>query len=286
MGKKKRFLRQLKIEMEKALKNKMFLITLVVGMILTFLAGLYQISAYEYVVKQELPIGSNPMVEAYSLYNKWIGGEMQSFGAICFFYLFPFLAALPYGWICLTERKTGYNRYLMIRGGKKEYYLCKYIAVFLTGGLVILIPLVFNFLMVAMFVPAVQPDAHYTIYYAVDYGTMWSSLFYHAPLLYDILYILLDFLFAGLFACMSMACALILKNKIAVMILPYFIILALHYARTFCYYRIYQEISPLNYLAASSVENVTTWWIVLIEAVLFAIIPIGIIKVIGKQEIM
>ena len=46
MGKKKRFLRQLKIEMEKALKNKMFLITLVVGMILTFLAGLYQISAY------------------------------------------------------------------------------------------------------------------------------------------------------------------------------------------------------------------------------------------------
>ena len=31
MGKKKRFLRQLKIEMEKALKNKMFLITLVIG---------------------------------------------------------------------------------------------------------------------------------------------------------------------------------------------------------------------------------------------------------------
>ena len=76
MGKKKRFLRQLKIEMEKALKNKMFLITLVVGMILTFLAGLYQISAYEYVVKQELPIGSNPMVEAYSLYNKWIWGNL------------------------------------------------------------------------------------------------------------------------------------------------------------------------------------------------------------------
>ena len=281
-----RCMRQLKIELGKALKNRMFLITLGIGTGLALLAALYQISYYNQTQAQESSAVINPMIEENTLYNHWMGGEMQSFGAICFFYVLPLLAAIPYGWSYFVEKRSGYTKYLMIKGGKREYFICKYVAVFCSGGLVILLPLILNFILVAMFVPAILPEAHYTMYYGVDYGTMWSVVFYKWPLLYDILYMLLDFVFAGLFACMSLSCAVFLKNRIAITIVPYFVIMVLHYSRTFCYYKFFREISPLNFLAAGSVENVTAWWIVLLEGVVFFLVPAILLYIADKREVL
>lgn len=148
-----RCMRQLKIELGKALKNRMFLITLGIGTGLALLAALYQISYYNQTQAQESSAVINPMIEANTLYNHWMGGEMQSFGAICFFYVLPLLAAIPYGWSYFVEKRSGYTKYLMIKGGKREYFICKYVAVFCSGGLVVLLPLILNFILVAMFVP-------------------------------------------------------------------------------------------------------------------------------------
>lgn len=224
------------------------------------------------------------MIEIRSLYKCWMGADWQSFGSIGFSYLLPLFAALPYGWSYFVENKSGYQKYLMVRGGKRNYFICKYLATFLSGGLVILIPLVYNFLLVAMFVPAIKPDVHYLIYYGISYGTMWSGLFYECPLLYDILYILLDFVFAGLFACMSLACAMILHNRITISVLPFFCMMVLHYGRTFCYGYFYKEISPINFLTAYVAENVTCWWIVLLEGILFFFIPVGYMFHIAKKR--
>lgn len=276
------FLRQLKMECRKALINKYFLITLAVSCMFCILSAWYQITAYYEMLDH--PFSGNPMIQMNSLYNSWIGGEGTSLGCICFFYLMPLLAAFPYGWSYAAERKSGYVKQLAVRGGRMEYYVSKYIAVFLAGGLVILIPMVMNFLAVAMFIPAVMPDMHFEMYYAVAYGTMWSEYFYTAPLLYDIFYILLNFIFSGLFAVISLACSMVVRSRIAIVLLPYFIILLLHYSRTFLYYKVYLEISPLHFLQAKCVENNTCWWIVLLEAGVFFLVSLGMVLGVGKKR--
>lgn len=277
---KRIFFRQLSIECKKAVRNKMFFITFFVASVFASMSALYNIGRY-YEFES---IDGNPMTQIVSLYNSWIGGDYSSLGSICFFYLLPLLAAFPYGWGYLEEHKSGYVKNMVIRGGKTEYFICKYIAVFIAGGLVILVPLILNYLTVAMFVPAYQPEAHYSMYLGISYGTMWSHLFYTYPVLYDILYILMDFVFAGLFACMSLAVSMVVKNKIAVLLLPYFMILTLHYSRVFAYYHFYQELSPLNYLSAVVDENNTCWWIVLLEGGFVFIITITMVMGIGRKR--
>lgn len=147
----------------------------------------------------------------------------------------------------------------------------------------ILIPLALNLFITSLFIPAVLPEIHYEMYYGVSYGTMWSPLYYSFPYLYVLFYILLDFFFGGIFAVLSLMFSLFLNNRIAVLLLPYFIILGLHYCRTFLYGRFYIEISPLHFLQAVCVENNTCWWIVLLEGGILFCVTFGAILFAGKR---
>lgn len=100
--KKKIFFRQLKIEGRKAMCNKMFFFTLLIAVVFSILAAVYQISRY--YALQANTFSGNSMVRMCSLYNSWIGNDGSSLGSICFFYLFPLLAAFPYGWGYLMEK--------------------------------------------------------------------------------------------------------------------------------------------------------------------------------------
>lgn len=92
------------------------------------------------------------MVQAFGLYNIWIGGECNSLGYLLFFTFLPILAALPYGCSCQQELKEGYDKIVEVPTGR-----AKYLAVFLAGGSCIAMPLIGNFILTACFVPAVKP---------------------------------------------------------------------------------------------------------------------------------
>lgn len=281
----KSFIRLWKMECRKALGNRFFVIALCTGIFFCIISALYDIESYfqaQYDLKQ---LGGNPMIQAFGLFNRWIGGEGSSLGYTLFFTLFPLLAIFPYGWSQCVEKKSGYTKMVVIRGGKQKYYLAKYLAAFLSGMLVIFIPLVINLSITACFVPAVKPSVIYQNYYGVFHATMWSGLFYEHPLVYVFLYLLLDCIFAGLFAVCGMAFSMLLKNRIAVVILPYLGVLCLHYGRTLLYYRVYMEISPLNFLHASSIQNPANGVIVLVEGAFLALFSFIVLKVGVKNEI-
>lgn len=274
--KKNKFLRILRVECQKAIKNKMFVVSLCIGGLFCVMSALYMIGTYQEDLAMASEFAGNAMTGIFSLYNYWIGGEWISSGFQLFFTMLPLLACIPYGWSLFSERKDGYIMNMAVRTGKRSYFLCKYIAVFMSGGLVVLLPMLFNLVMVAMYIPAIQPDINYIQYYSNEYGTMWSLLFYECPLLFCMLYLLLDFVFAGLFACMSMSAGMILQHKVAVVICPFLILLVLHYSRQFILWNRYIEISPINFLHASNLQGPTTWWIVLLEGLLLLGITYGI----------
>lgn len=264
----------LKIELNKALKNRLFLITLLIGFIITISSAVYNINNYYFVEDMRNQVLSNydytinPDYPMFTLFNHWIGGEFTSAFSSLFFLLVPLFAAIPYGWSYFSERKVGYVKNVMIRTKKSYYFLSKYIAVFISGGLVVVLPLFINFLIVSCFVPAYKPDVFYDIYYAVPMPHMWSYIFYSKPFLYVGLFLLFDFVFAGLIATLSLAVTFIVNHRFAVILIPFFLLLGIHYTESLLPADWFDvECSPIYFMRAVSIHTFVTWWVVLAESI-------------------
>lgn len=108
-----------------------------------------------------------------------------------------------------------------MRSCQEKYYLiAKYIAVFVSGGCVVAIPMVFSFLISSMFLPTMLPEASYTftnIYPAYK----WADLFYVQPLLYTSIYIFITFLFSGVTASLSLFITFFLDRKFVTFVFPF-----------------------------------------------------------------
>ena len=265
----------LKIELRKAFGNKLFLLTLAVGIVIASISAYQNIQLYLDAVahnayrKEVLPdILFNPMYPAFSPYTYWIGGDYQYPMTSLFYLLLPLMASLAFGWSFFMEKKSGYIKNIVTRTKKTHYFLAKYIAVFLSGGAVIAIPLVINFLTVACFIPAYQPDIYYNIYYSMHYHFL-SELFYSSPLLYVIYVMALDFVFSGLIATASMALTFFVRNRFAVVLLPFLLLLGIQYIQD-TLYKIFQVIiSPIDFLKAYSSGPVTGWVVFPFMIILF-----------------
>jgi ABC-type transport system involved in multi-copper enzyme maturation permease subunit len=265
----------LKIELRKAFGNKLFLLTLAVGIVIASISAYQNIQLYLDAVahnayrKEVLPdILFNPMYPAFSPYTYWIGGDYQYPMTSLFYLLLPLMASLAFGWSFFMEKKSGYIKNVVTRTKKTHYFLAKYIAVFLSGGAVIAIPLVINFLTVACFIPAYQPDIYYNIYYSMHYHFL-SELFYSSPLLYVIYVMALDFVFSGLIATASMALTFFVRNRFAVVLLPFLLLLGIQYIQD-TLYKIFQVIiSPIDFLKAYSSGTISGWVVFPFMIILF-----------------
>lgn len=261
--------RMVGIELRKALKNKLFYITILLGCSITVLSFVNSISIYQDQLLMQERSAGNPMQALSNVFNNWIGGEAFSLGSSIYFFMLPLLVAIPYGWSYCEEKQCGYVRMAAARGGKTRYYLSKYVAVFLSGGLGAVLPLLFNFLLTSLFIPATLPTPVYCTSNGVFFPSLMSSLYYTMPVLYVLLYLCVDFVFCGLIACISYCAASLIRHRVVVVILPMFLLLAYHYSRQFIYTSSairYKEISPLYFLRPVAVSYTASWAVILAEA--------------------
>lgn len=243
----------IKMEIKKSLHNKAFYMSIVIGMVFAILSLIYCVSIYNKDMTAMQNVGDikAPITPIYSMFNHWIGGEAVSLGTSVFFFIFPLLCAIPYGWSYCVEKNSGYRRTIIVQSGKRNYYMAKYIATFISGGLAMVIPMIFSFILAAAYFPAIKPDVMYDIYYAVFKNSLMSELFYTTPFLYVVIYLCIDFVFCGALACCSMAMAAFVKQKYVVTLVPFVICLALHFSMKFTFdstnpYN--KEFSPFCYL--------------------------------------
>lgn len=256
--------RILKTELKKAFGNKLFLVTLAVGLVIGFVSAYQNISSYaraaaDNAYRMEVSeVLFNPLYPMFSPYTNWIGGDYQYSMTSLFYLLLPLMASLAFGWSFCIEKKSGYIKNVVTRTKKTHYFLAKYIAVFLSGGAVIALPLIINFLTVSCFIPAYQPDIFYNIYYKMSYHFL-SELFYSSPLLYVIYVMMLDFVFSGLIATASMALAFFVRNRFAVVLLPFLLLLGIQYIQDTLYDTFQMTISPIDFLKAYDSGPITGW---------------------------
>lgn len=214
----------LKIEIKRAFTSKKFYIALLIGLGIAIVQSVTGI-------RQELE--DQRICELYKLYEKdrftqssslytWMFGNMVNVEQYIFFIIFPFIATLPHASSFFEDKKNGMYRVMVLKCGKMKYFISKYIAVFLSGGAAILIPIVFNLLTTMMFIPTVKPETTSGIY-AVWSKTMIGDMFYSRPALYLTIFIITDVLAAGFFATISIIVSYLTEYKFVVEMAPLFI---------------------------------------------------------------
>jgi len=202
--------RILKIELKRAFCNRLFLISTIIGCII----------AIAHIILNVVPTASMLGVHSgyyiNSIFNQWIGLN-YTFWTSLFFTIFPLLASIPFADSFLVDRKSGYIKNILTRTSKKNYYISKFIAVFLSGGFAVAIPLLLDFYLTALFFPAVIPDISSGIF-ALFANSTWASAFYTHPFAYVFLYLLLIFVVSGILASVALAFSFIIKPQLFITI--------------------------------------------------------------------
>lgn len=205
----------LKTELKRAFKNKYLLFALLIGCAISLW----------HTVENVLPIvqyleGNLKGALPHSVFNKWMGGENYTLQPALYYIIVPLLVTLPFGASFYQDRKSGYLKNIFTRTDKKQYYKAKYIAVFLSGGIAGVVPLLFNFLSTAMFLPLILPQVAAGTF-SVYEGGLFADLFYTNPYAFLAIYMVMNFVFFGLLATIALVAGHTMENYFVVLLTPF-----------------------------------------------------------------
>lgn len=151
----------------------------------------------------------------------WIGTDYQLAFNNLYYVLLPILAALPFGASYFQDLKTGYVKNVCIRISRKEYFAAKSIATFLTAQAAVMMPLLLNLILCMGIVPLRVPEKLTFLNAGILDRSLLAEIFYTAPLLYCILFILLDGLFAGILSLYSICIAEWVESAFSAIATPF-----------------------------------------------------------------
>ena len=247
------------------------------------------------IVKESLsPTGVLESVElSHRLKNfpSQLSGEGFSLGSSLYFFVFPLLIALPYGWSFCGEKNSGYMRQMLVRAGEKSYLTAKFLATFIAGGLAMVVPLIINFMLTALFIPAITPVPTYDTMYGVFGNSLFSSLYYTQPFAYVAVYMLVDFMFCGALACITMLSALFIKYKWVNCIFPFAVAMVLNVLNNMLFSNTpgaeNYQFSPFYFTKCVQTGYPAKLWIIVLMSMLMAVITIVVnVVLMHKKDVM
>lgn len=264
------------IELKRALKSKSMILILLLGCAIT----VSQIFTYVIPMarlNERIIVDNYPMMAPISVFQGWVGNINILPQAYIFFLLLPLLASIPFADTFFTDRKDGYIRNIIIRARKKEYFLAKYIATFIAGGLAVIIPLALNLLIAAMYLPSIVPSV--TQSFGIGPTHLWSVMFFTHPYLYLISFLILIYIFSGLIATIGLAVSLFVEYRFLTLITPFIIYMFL--------YTVLGSYNKPQYIPFYFLQpgfEVCNGFIVLIEILFMGLVTFGIFYFGGVKE--
>jgi len=257
----------LNIEISRAFRCRNFIVAVILGSTITMVHFL--LHTLPMAVPQGVTAQNYSGLYPPTVFNEWIGGQGLFLTATLYFFLFPLIATIPYGDSYYTEKKAGYQKNIFLRINKKYYFISKYIATFLSAGTAITIPLLLDLMITMTVVPSVLPDINAPVF-LMNSSNMWSSLFYTFPYCYIFYYLLLDFVFAGLFATISLVSSLWMSNHLGVLLAPFLFYLFVYFILNFMsiYFPLLNTLNPVAIVNPTPLVNHITFIPVLLELIL------------------
>lgn len=227
-----------RLECKRALGNRWFVFSLVLSVGISVAAAIVNVAAYLQLEDIYLTYHFEDRytyISSYSSYTKWIATDHISAAVELFFVLIPLLVTMGYSWSFASDWQSGYIEQMVCRISRHRYYLAKYAATFVSGFLIIAIPLIVNFLICACFIPSYTPDPFDAQYIPVSQTELLGSLFYSMPQAYVALRIVVDGTLCGLWTACVLALSTGLRNRAALIALPYIVLLLLKHVGEYFY---------------------------------------------------
>jgi hypothetical protein len=268
----------MKNEIRKSIINKYFICVCIYGIIIAILHTYSKITEYNITAEtfaqynSSANINYNPYAPITNAFTLWIGLDSENKYAKILYLILPIIAVIPYCWSYCNDLKIGYADKAFNEFGKYNYHLSKYTAVFISSGLTIVTPLIIDFLIILLFVPAIFPDSVYDIYYGIFSNNFMADIFYGQPFLYVIIFLMISFVFCGLFGCLGYTVSTVINSRILAVATPVGILFLVEYIKSLISEKMPlfdTEFSPLSFLCPAKSYN-TNWIIIVSEfAVLF-----------------
>lgn len=211
----------IKAELWKALHNPMFYAALIIGCLLSLLNlaenYYYTLEIRRTILAEDFVGNRSPW--GFSLFLLWMPVNGISYAKTLFYMVWPILAAMPFGWSYLQERRSGLYNQVVTRVSRRSYFVSKYIAVFVSGGLAVGGPVLFNLLTNAMICPYELP--HIVNMVQIADGYFASQLYFTAPWLYALLWCGVSFLLGGAAAGLCFVVGTWLRLQVMTILTPF-----------------------------------------------------------------
>ena len=145
-----------KTEMKRAMSGK--------GMVLSMLIG--TVLGIAHVIREIIPAyranltnfyNEFPILSPHSAAETWMAGSPSNLEGFIFFLILPILASLPFGTSYFEDCKEGVIKNIYMRTKREDYLKAKYAAAFLSGGIAVLVPLIFNLMCSLVLLPNLAP---------------------------------------------------------------------------------------------------------------------------------
>lgn len=252
--------RNIKTEIWKATHNKMFILSLLTGLSLALMDVAQNYSTVKDMTQSTLEMLENRIGSGghtgFSLFILWMPINGINLGGLIFYLIWPVLAAIPYGWSYCQEKHIGVSNQITTRIGKKSYYNAKYIAIFVSGGLAVMLPVVVNLLANAMICPYEIPELMLT---PISNGYFLSALYYTNPWLYALAWCGMEFLFGGAAACLCFVVGSRLRYQVMTILVPFALLMLFDVVATRWFIGFPITISPLQMAKAATAEFSPGW---------------------------
>ena len=269
----------LKIELERAFKNKYFFICILIE---TIIIAIYSVSNLYPAITKTIPYFSQYMGTKLdflpgALYY-WLPFRNLPY-RILFYGCLPILAAIPYSTVMYKDMSTSYSNQYFIRTKKSYFYFSKLIVTFLSGGVVATFPFAASLYINLMILP-VENASHFNGYFSVLYEKVFLSvLCVFSPIIDCLVYLVLTFVAFGVINCISFILTFCLSNGFVIKISPFCV-----FFMTFAMSNFMPKNALLwNYVLFYRI-NKTDFWLGSIQLVVIVIIAVLIAAFKSRKE--
>lgn len=205
---------------QRVLSSKSFYFIIVVGIAISVLQ-----------IYQEAHFFSNDLRYNYGVqftpYQSWIEFGISSSYRYLLFLLLPIIAAIPFADLYAKDQQTGYLKAILSKGKMKQYFKGLYITNFIVAGSVIVIPLLVNIYFAFITLPNIKPDPIVDGLPLDELNSFFPSLYYSFPFIHMLFYVLLAFLFAGMYATICLSVSLFVKSRFFILVSAFVMNMAL-----------------------------------------------------------
>lgn len=268
-----------KLELKRSLLNKW---TLISFSIVSIICALQCIEVYErrvanleYLKTQGYEAVLNICYE--TPYSNWILC-FPSMHWVILAYIFSLIVVLPHSMSYYKDYKSGYIKQMLTRVSAKEYTRAKYLATFISAGVVFVVPMILEFMALATFLPLHNP--HRINGMLTGETTFGVELFYEHPVIFTFMWWCINFIIAGLFACIALVVSKYISNYFSIFITPFMIVFIM---QTICNMLRIPGVSILNLMYANTSHNVDFRFLPIYIIVIFVATYFGFVS--SRKEV-